>query len=125
MGTFYYPVDVGDAEGTRYERVDALVDTGASYSVMPAPLLRRLRVALHTRELFTMADGRQVEMDMGQTWMRADGRPVISLVVFGSEGMEPILGAYTLDGLALGVDPTNRRLVPTPRLLMTLGPMAS
>ena len=52
MGTFYYPVDVGDAEGTRYERVDALVDTGASYSVMPAPLLRRLRVALHTRELF-------------------------------------------------------------------------
>lgn len=119
MGTFHYPIEIGDPQGERFERVEALVDTGASYTSLPGSLLRRLGVTTHSRELFTLADGRQIERDLGQTWARTDGRSVITLVIFGDEDSEPLLGAYTLEGLALGVDPTNRRLVPTPRLLMS------
>jgi len=118
MGTFRYPLGVGDPEATRFETVEALVDTGASYTMVPAPLLRRLGVTAHDRVVFFLADGRQIERDVGQTWVRIDGRSVITLVVFGDEGSDPLLGAYTLEGLRLGVDPANQTLVRTPGLLM-------
>jgi predicted aspartyl protease len=47
-----------------------------------------------------------------------NGQAVIRLVVFGNEGEEPLLGADTLEGLLLSVDPVKHRLVPTPGLLM-------
>ena len=118
MGTFRHRIDVGDPQGARFETVEALVDTGASYSVVPAPLLQRLGVTAHDRVVFFLADGRQIERDVGQTWVRIDGRSVITLVVFGDEGSDALLGAYTLEGLRLGVDPANQTLVRTPGLLM-------
>ena len=33
-------------------------------------------------------------------------------VIFGEDGMSPLLGAYTLEGLLLAVDPYNERLIP-------------
>ena len=119
MGTFRHRIDVGDPQATRFETVEALVDTGASYSVVPTPLLQRLGVTAHDRVVFFLADGRQIERDVGQTWVRIDGRSVITLVVFGDEGSAPLLGAYTLEGLRLGVDPANQTLVRTPGLLMS------
>jgi clan AA aspartic protease len=118
VGTFHYAIEVGDPQGTRFERVEALMDTGASYTALPASLLRRLGVTPHDRVLFILADQRQIERDVGQTWVRIDGKSVITLVVFGDEGAEPLVGAYTLEGLRLGVDPLNRRLVPIPGYLM-------
>ncbi len=118
MGTFSFPLEIGDPQGSRYEVTEALVDTGATFTVVPGVLLRRLGVPRHARELFTLADGQQVEKDVGHTWVRVDGRSVITLVVFGEPGDAALLGAYTLEGLGLGVDPSNKRLIPTPRLLM-------
>ena len=120
MGTFRYPIEIGDPQGQRYERVEALVDTGASYTVVPASLLQRLGVTPHDRIPFILADGRQIERDIGRTWLRVDGKTEVTLVVFSDEGTEPLLGAYALEGLRLGVDPYNRRLVPTPGLLMAV-----
>jgi hypothetical protein len=34
-----------------------------------------------------------------------------------AKGGEPLLGAFTLEGFGLGVDPVNRRLIPVPGLL--------
>jgi len=118
VGTFHYAIEVGDPQGTRFERVDALVDSGASYTLFPASLLRRLGVTPHEQVLFLLADGRRLERDVGRTWVRIDGKAEITLVVFGDEGAEPLVGAYTLEGLRLGVDPLNRRLVPIPGYLM-------
>ena len=118
MGTFHYPVGVGDPQATRFEAVDALVDTGATYTLLPASLLVRLGVTPHDRVLFLLADGRRVERDVGRTWVRIDGKAEITLVIFGDEGAEPLVGAYTLEGLRLGVDPVNRRLVPIAGYLM-------
>ena len=118
MGTFRHFIEVGDPQGQRFERIEALVDTGASYTVVPAPLLRRLGVPPHDRVFLILADGRRIERDVGQTWVRINGKAVITLAVFGDEGVEPLLGAYTLEGLRLGVDAANEGLVPTPGLLM-------
>ena len=118
MGTFRVAIEIGDPQGQHFERVEALVDTGASYTVAPASLLRRLGVTPHDWVPFILADGRQIERDLGRTWVRIDGKAEITLVVFGEEGVEPLLGAYILEGLRLGIDPYNRRLVPKPGLLM-------
>ena len=118
VGTFHYAIEVGDPQGTRFETVDALVDSGASYTTLPPSVLRRLGVTPHEQVLFLLADGRRLERDVGRTWVRIDGKAEVTLVVFGDEEAEPLVGAYTLEGLRLGVDPLNRRLVPIPGYLM-------
>ncbi len=105
-------MEVGDPEGSRWEAVSALADSGSSYTWLPAPFLERLGVARARQLEFETADGRIISRDVGRTWARIDGRSVITLIVFGDEGSAPLLGAYTLEGLLLAVDPVNRRLVP-------------
>ncbi len=75
--------------------------------------MERLGVRPIRRTTFALADGRRIERDMGQTWIRVNGEAEISLVVFGAEGEGAVLGAHTLEGLLLAVDPVGRRLVPT------------
>ncbi|MBI2303997.1 MAG: molecular chaperone DnaK [Chloroflexi bacterium] len=67
---------------------------------------------------FVTADGRVIERDVAQTWVRHDGSAHITFVVFGDEGTLPLLGAYTLEGFGLAPDPLSRRLVPVPRLAL-------
>lgn len=118
MGTFSVPIEIGNPEGTRFESIAALVDTGASYTSIPATDLRELDVPVRDQVTFILADGSRILRDVGRTWIRVDGKPEIALVVFGEEGAEPLLGAYTPQGLLLGVDSPNERLVPVPGLLM-------
>lgn len=117
MGTFRVSIESGDPRGQRYETVEALVDTGATYTTISAPLLERLGVPPHARDTFLLADGRRVERDIGRTWVRVDGRVELTLVVFGDPDTPSLLGAYTLEGLRLAADPVGRRRIPGPGLL--------
>ncbi len=117
MGTFSVPIEIGNPDGTRYESVNAMVDTGASYTVIPATLLQELRVPAHDRVAFIMADGSQILRDVGRTWIRVGEKSEITLVVFGNDDAEALLGAYALQGLLLAVDTPNEQLVPVPGLL--------
>jgi len=111
-------MEIGTPDGARFETVSALVDTGASITAVPASMLDDLGVLPHDQLTFALADGRRIQRDVGQTWIRIDGRTVITLVIFGDEGMQPLLGAYSLQGLMLAVDTPNERLVLTEALLM-------
>ena len=112
MGTFQATIEIGDSQGSRYEALEALVDTGSTYTWVPRGLLERLGIETVGRWEFETADGRVIERDVGRTWVRIDGRSEITLVVFAEEGSRPLLGAYALEGLRLAPDPVNRRLVP-------------
>ena len=118
MGTFSVTIEVGDAQGQRYEAVEALVDTGATHTVLPSELIRGLNVEVVDRLAFRLADQRVEEYDVGETRMRLDGRERTVLVVFGPEGANALLGATTLELFHLGVDPIGQRLVPVQGLLM-------
>ena len=118
MGTFRVNVEIGDPGGNRFESVRTLVDTGASYTTVPDSMLREMTVTAHDSVTFILAGGRRVQMDVGRTWVRIEGKSEITLVVFGDEGSEPLLGAYTLQGLLLAVDTPDERLVPVHGLLM-------
>ena len=112
MGTFQVEMEIGDPQGGRFEQLSALVDTGSTYTVIPRPLLERLRVEPRERAKFRLADERVIERDVGQTWIRIEGKSVITLVVFAEEDASPLLGAYALEGLLLAADPVTQSLVP-------------
>lgn len=117
MGTFKVKLEIGDPQGQRWETIEALVDTGASFTVIPAPVLRRLGVSPRERWPFELADGRQVEKEIGDARVRVDSRTAPTLVVFGDETAEPLLGAHSLQALLLAPDPVNHGLIPAPGLL--------
>ena len=118
MGTFHVEIEVGDPEGRRYDRVEVLVDTGATCTSLPCPLIEALGLVPPARERFVLADGREVERDIGRAGVRVGGRTEITLVVFADPGSPMLLGAYALEGLRLAADPFARRLVPVPGLLL-------
>ncbi|MFQ5684969.1 MAG: hypothetical protein ACE5HC_17075 [Candidatus Binatia bacterium] len=117
MGTFRVTAEIGNAQGERYEALEALVDTGATYTWVPRPILERLDVTPAFRHPFMLTDGRRIECDMAETRVRLNGQTRTTIVVFGDENTLPLLGAYTLEGFGLAADPVNRRLIPVPGLL--------
>jgi len=119
MGVFRESIELGNLEGTHFETVEALVDTGASYTRAPRSLLQRLGLQPQERWPFRIADASIVEYEVGQALVHLAGRSRFTVVVFGAEGEEPLLGAVNLEEFGLGVDPLHRRLVAVPALLMT------
>ena len=118
MGTFSVVIELGDPQGRVWESVEALVDTGSTYTWVPRPLLERLDVPVQFQQEFETADGRVVERDMAVTMVRWDTSTRPTLVVFGADNDAVLLGAYTLEGFSLAPDPVNRRLVRVRGLAM-------
>ena len=117
MGTFKWPLRISSMNGLQGQEIEATVDTGASFTTLPARFLRELGIEPAGKRGFLVADGRRIEMEYGQAWATIDGESVVTIVVFGEDEAPPLLGAYTLEGLALAVDPEAQRLVPTNMIL--------
>jgi clan AA aspartic protease len=117
LGTFEIPLEVGDSAGQRFVEVNALVDTGSTYTVIPSNILVGLGVTVQSSRPFELADESIVEYAIGQARVRLDGRELTVVVVFAPEDSSPLLGATTLELFSLGVDPVAQRLAPVPGLM--------
>ena len=113
MSAFRHTIEVGDLTGSRFQSMDAIVDTGATFTVVPANILSELGVVPNRRVRFRLADGSRLDRDVGETMVRVLDYQAIRLVAFGSNDAPALLGADTLEGLLLTVDPVRERLVPT------------
>jgi clan AA aspartic protease len=122
VGVFSVTVDVGDQNGRRFVPIEVLVDTGATYTWMPASLLRDLGVTVVDQQEFILANGDSILRDVGQAMLRVDGKERITVIVFGEDDALSLLGAVTLEEMGLGVDPVNRRLIRVPGLAANLPP---
>lgn len=120
MGTFECPIRVSSMDGRRTRTIEAIVDTGAAYTTLPARLLRELGVTPTGRRRFLVADGRRIELEYGEARAAVEDENVPTLVVFGDDNAPALLGAYTLEGLGLAVDPVEQRLVPTTLIMCRL-----
>ena len=112
MGVFNWLMRLDSMDGERSLEIEAMVDTGAGYSIVPATLLQELGVTPIDKIRLVLADGRQVEYDLGEARATINGRSIPTLVVFGEDDARALLGAYTLEGLRLTVDPAHRTLIP-------------
>jgi clan AA aspartic protease len=112
MGTFYVTLQVADRLRERYVHVDALVDTGSSYSSLPENLLDDLGIERDEIRRFELADNRIVEYPLGETRVRIEDRERTVPVMFAPDDTTPLVGATTLEILGLGIDPIGEKLVP-------------
>ena len=118
MLTFKVSLAVGDQQGLAWETVEALVDTGSTYTWVPRPILEGLHVRPQFQRDFETADGRVVQRDMAVTMVRWDGETMPTLVVFGGDSDGVLLGAYTMEGFSLAPDPVNQQMVRVRPLAM-------
>lgn len=94
----------------RERELSMLVDTGATYSVIPPDLADEIGVARLGRTYrIELANGAPIEMDVGVALFRMMGREAPATVLIG-DVREPLLGVETLEALGLTVDPTTGTL---------------
>ena len=123
MGTFTIPVTLlNPTDATRQLSVDCTVDSGATYSQLPAGLLRSIGLTPQEECPARLADGREETYQVGEVVFLVNGRRTTAKVIFAEPDAPALVGAMTLEGLLLGVDPVSRRLIPVPlqRFLLRL-----
>ncbi|HLB35495.1 MAG TPA: hypothetical protein VJL31_02920 [Gemmatimonadales bacterium] len=113
MGTFRIDIEIENPRRPGELRTlrSVLVDTGAELSWMPAHVLESLGIERRSQWRFRQADGTVLERWTGPAFIYAEGRTATDDVVFGESGDLTLLGARSLEGLNLRVDPVNKRLV--------------
>ena len=116
MGTFSVELEVGNPAREEFVAVQAMVDTGAIYTMLPEDLLDRLGVPRLESDVFELADDSLVEYPIGDAVVRLQGRIRTVPVVFASPDNTPLLGATTLEIFRLVADPVNEQLTPAPRI---------
>ncbi len=115
MGMFNVPVRISNPSGGNETEFDALVDIGAFLTMAPEAALRELGLTPTRTVEFELADGSVVAYGVGEARAAIDGRSVTTRLVFGPDDVEPVLGAYTLEGLELAVNPVDESLIPIRR----------
>ena len=116
MGTFTATLEVGNLNGAEFASVEALVDTGAYYTMVDSNLLESLGIQSTEQVQLQLADGSVGEYRMGPAWLRLGRAARPSVVVFGPPGVGPLIGAMTLQLFRLVADSVNERLIPMPML---------
>ena len=116
MATFSIPIEIAGPDRERFETVDALAGTRATYTMMPASTLRSLGVSPIDKREFKRENGERIHRDIGEARVRIGGRVRTTIVVFADERAPSLLGAVTLEEFSLAVDPVDLRLVPIPAI---------
>jgi predicted aspartyl protease len=113
MGTFYAECAVANHldRSRTIEVKNILVDTGSENTWIDAEVLRGIGLTPEKPVSFLTADGRPLEREVGFAIMRVGDRFTTDEVVFALPGDLQILGARTLEGLNLTVDPARKRLI--------------
>lgn len=107
--------------GVNEEKVSLLVDTGATYSLVPPDLAQRLGLTPFPRkEQVTLTNGQRVEADIALVQVQIGDRFVATPALI-MECDEPLLGVEALEALGLAVDPTSGTLKPTRGYALRLG----
>src|SRR5205823_14794827 len=113
MGTFFVEALLAAPERPeRRQPIELLVDSGSTYTWVGAALLRALSVAPTERRRAETIDGQVAERDAAEVLITLDGRTLHTVCLFGDAGDLDVLGAYTLGGFGLAVDPVLHKLIP-------------
>ena len=116
LGVFSVGVEISAPAAGQPRFLELIVDTGATYTVIPQSALHDIGVVPKFIRRFLLADGRGADYPMGEVLIRVEERECTTQVVFGEDTARALLGATTLQELSLAVDSDNERLFPIPPL---------
>jgi len=119
MGLFRVRVRIYNLRDVeRARELEMVVDTGATYSVVPREVAEDLGIPATQERVFVLADGRRMTRRLGPAGFAYDGREAASLVVLGETEDVPLLGAVALEELGFEVDPIGKALRPATQFLL-------
>lgn len=122
MGTFNTKVRVANMiDRSRTIEIEAMVDTGASYSWISKSKLDGLGITPLSQMKFKTISGGLIEREMAPVMVTADGKTAADNVVMAHEGDLEVIGAFTLEALGVTADVVQRKLVPTIGWALTAG----
>jgi len=108
MGEVYAQVTLRGPAGRR--RLRLLVDTGSTYSWIREDRLRELGIRPVDEYPFDVIEDVDVTRPIGQGVVEYGGDARWTVLVFARRGDGEVLGLHALEGLALEVDPANKKL---------------
>jgi predicted aspartyl protease len=114
MGTFKIRCNVENIANRGRSAVvpRMLVDTGSEYTWVASSILEKIDVGREKKDVrFVMANGQVITRSVGFALIRYDKYFTVDEVVFAEKGDLLLLGARTLEGLSLTVDPRQKKLV--------------
>jgi predicted aspartyl protease len=118
MGVTVLTIEVANvASPETTERLEFIVDSGAVYSVVPAPVLERLGILPLKQDRFRLANGTYIVRRRGAALFRFGEYVGGADVIFGEPGDATLVGALTLESLGLSLDPIRRELKPMDLIL--------
>jgi clan AA aspartic protease len=119
MGVFTVKVTVWNPRKPEIKiDLELLVDSGATYIVLPANVLKSLEIEPIRSIRLRLADNRVIEKPLGEIGIEIEGyKASATPVVLGDEGIY-LLGSVTMEQLGLMPDPVHKKLKPTEALLM-------
>ncbi|MGH9832928.1 MAG: retroviral-like aspartic protease family protein [Blastocatellia bacterium] len=116
MGLTFVQGTVTGKRGKR-ETVDFLVDSGATYTLLPQKTWHKLGLKPKRRMGFVLADGTEIERDISECHIALPQGDATTPVILGEKGDEPLLGVVTLEILGLMLNPFKRTLEPMRMML--------
>jgi predicted aspartyl protease len=114
VGTFYARCKLENPSNRSRSVVipKLLVDTGSELTWVSERMLERIGIGREKKDLrFVLANGQEVTRSVGFAIIRLDKFFTIDEVVFAEPGDLQLLGAHTLAGLNLIIEPARRRLI--------------
>ena len=119
MGITEVAVEISNPrDQARWQKLDLVADTGAIFSVIPSSTLEQLGIAPYAEETFHLADGSEIRRQLGDVFIRIDGKARTVPTIFGEPTDMSILTVTALEILGFAVDPRTRKLEPTKMLLL-------
>jgi clan AA aspartic protease len=94
-----------------------LVDSGATYTLLPSAVWQAIELSPKRSAVFTLADGTTIERQISECHITLPQGETHTPVILGETGDEPLLGVVTLEILGLVLNPFTRTLQPM-RLLL-------
>lgn len=102
----------------RAAAVRFLVDSGATYTLLPYEIWQALGLVARRSVTFTLADGTSIERPVAEAYLILPQGEAHTPVILGQPGDEALLGVVTLEILGLVLNPFTRELQPMRMLLV-------
>ena len=100
------------------ETVRFLVDSGATYTLLPNRVWKAIGLSPKRSVTFTLADGTTIERKVSECHITLPEGEGHTPVILGEPGDEALLGVVTLEIIGLVLNPFTRTLQPMRMLLV-------
>ncbi len=100
------------------ETVRFLIDSGATYSLLPQNVWNKIGLKAKRSMEFTLADGTAIKRNVSECYISLPQGDGHTPVILGEDSDEALIGVVTLEILGLVFNPFNRILQPMKMLLV-------